>query len=518
MTDEFQIEVQKNARILKQYTFSYKTPVVIGRDPSSDLHLDAKEVSRKHCILSADNTGFSIEDFSLNGVKTDFNEPLGQGHWPFETRIKIGPYILEIKNALALNNNLDDLEKPDLFKIRKQALAVLVDQVEINTNDIMQADIRPHVEGILDRILFDYGITQRETRATIRDELADEAIGLGPLERLLKDDDITEIMVIAPDKVYVEKKGVLTKTDLIFSGEDSVRTIIERIITPLGRRIDEASPMVDARLKDGSRVNAIIPPLAIKGSTITIRKFFSNRLSMDDLISFKSISREMANFLKDAILARQNIVISGGTGSGKTTLLNVLSAYIPEDERIITIEDAAELSLNQPHVVTLETKPANAEGKGEISIRDLVKNSLRMRPDRIVVGECRGGEALDMLQAMNTGHDGSLTTTHANSPKEATLRLETLCLMAGIDLPLKAIRQQIAGAVDIIVQQQRFKDGSRRVSAISELIGINHKGEIEMQDIFRFVETNENGKEEYISTGWIPKFQIDKSTSDKKEA
>jgi pilus assembly protein CpaF len=343
----------------------------------------------------------------------------------------------------------------------------------------------------------------------IESELVSEAIGLGPLEELLAMNDITEVMVNGPNQVYVEREGVLFKTDTAFADDNQVMAAIERIVSPLGRRIDESSPMVDARLKDGSRVNAIIPPLSLIGPTITIRKFSKTPYMVKDLIKFGSMTQEMADFLDVCVKIRKNIIISGGTGSGKTTLLNVVSSFLPISERIVTIEDAAELQLKQDHVVRLEARPANIEGKGEISIRDLVRNSLRMRPDRIVVGECRGGEALDMLQAMNTGHDGSLTTIHSNSPRDALARLETLVMMAGFDLPLRAIREQIASAIRIVVQADRQKDGSRKVSTISEIIKM--EGEIiTMQDLFVFKQEGWSpaGKiiGKHVGCGNIPSF------------
>jgi pilus assembly protein CpaF len=342
-------------------------------------------------------------------------------------------------------------------------------------------------------------------------ELLDEALGLGPLEQFLADPTVTEVMVLDPQTIYVEKNGLITLTDARFTDDDRVRAVIERILTPLGRRIDESSPMVDARLKDGSRVNAIIRPLALRGSCITIRKFARAPLTMDRLVEYGTLVRRMGEFLSRCVRAKKNIVISGGTGSGKTTLLNVLSAAIPDSERIVTIEDAAELRLSQPHVASLETKPANLEGRGEYVIRDLLRNALRMRPDRIIVGECRGGEALDMLQAMNTGHDGSLTTTHANSPEEAIRRIETLVLMAGMDLPSRAIREQIAGSIHVIVQQSRLGDGSRKVTAISEVSGLDpDTGEVELRPIFQFhrTATREDGAIEgtFRATGYLPSF------------
>ena len=314
--------------------------------------------------------------------------------------------------------------------------------------------------------------------------VCDELMGFGPIQQLLNDDSISEIMINGPYQVYVEQKGKLRLTPVRFAGDDHVLKVIDRIIRPLGRRVDRKWPMVDARLPDGSRVNAIIPPCAIDGSTVTIRKFSKNKLKIDDLIRFGSMSPEMGEFLRACVISRLNIVVSGGTGSGKTTLLNVLSNFIPEDERIVTIEDSAELQLAQDHVVRLESKPAEVDGSGLVSIRDLVKNSLRMRPERVVIGECRGGETLDMLQAMNTGHDGSLTTLHANTPRDALARMETMSMMAGMDLPLKVIRDQIAAAIDVIVQQSRLDDGQRKVTYITEVQGM--EGEtVVLQDIFK---------------------------------
>ena len=319
-------------------------------------------------------------------------------------------------------------------------------------------------------------------------QVLNDLLGYGPIQALLDDPDVSEIMVNGPKKIFVEKKGQLTKSNAVFDDDDHVVRIIERIVLPLGRHVDADSPTVDARLPDGSRVNAVVRPVAIDGPSITIRKFRKDKLKVDDLINYGSLSRQMADFLQACVKARFNIVISGGTGSGKTTLLNVMSGFIPEDERILTIEDAAELQLQQEHVMRMETKTANAEGRGAVTIRDLVKNSLRMRPDRIVVGEVRGGEALDMLQAMNTGHDGSLTTVHSNSSRDALSRLETLVLMAGMDLPLKVVRQQISSAIDLIVQQTRLKDGQRKVTAVTEVAGM--EGEIiVLSDIFKFNQT-----------------------------
>lgn len=372
--------------------------------------------------------------------------------------------------------------------------------------------IGSYVEKVMEDAPFVVPVTER---VRIVSDLKDEMLGLGPIEILLKDPSVTEVMVNGPKKIFVERNGRLQLTDVQFHDDGHVMNIIERILSPIGRHIDEAVPLVDARLEDGSRVNIIIPPLSLIGPCITIRKFANRALSVEDLISFGTLDRKMADFIKACIQARINILVSGGTGSGKTTTLNVLSSFIPENERIVTIEDAAELRLQQEHVVTLESRPANIEGSGEITIRDLVKNALRMRPDRIIVGEVRGGEALDMLQAMNTGHDGSLTTAHANSPRDALSRLETMVLMAGFEMPIKAIREQISSAIELVLQQSRLKDGSRKITHITE---IQHmEGEIiTTQELFRFEQTgmDENGKlmGHFVATGMQPgfmeKFQI----------
>ena len=343
-------------------------------------------------------------------------------------------------------------------------------------------------------------------------DVLNEALGLGPLEDLLADESVNEIMVNAADQIFIESHGALTLSNCTFSSDKAVLGVIERIVAPLGRRIDESSPLVDARLKDGSRVNAIIPPLAIKGPTITIRKFRKEAFTGPELVELGTMSRGMLEFLEMCVQAKKNIIVSGGTGSGKTTTLNVVSNFIPEGERIITVEDAAELQLRHEHWVQLESRPPNIEGEGAIHIRDLVRNTLRMRPDRIVVGECRGGEALDMLQAMNTGHDGSLTTAHSNSPRDTLSRLETMVLMSGMDLPVRAIREQIASAIDIIAQQSRFSDGSRRITHITEISGM--EGDIiTMQDIFVFKQEgfDEDGKVtgRYVSSGFVPRFYED---------
>jgi pilus assembly protein CpaF len=364
----------------------------------------------------------------------------------------------------------------------------LVDASKAQGDSAKLAELRTKINQIAQDILMRSPIAgSAEEIAQIKQEILNEALGLGPLEDFMHDPDLTEIMVNGPNDIYVEIRGQIQKTVKRFPNEAQLRLVIERIIAPLGRRVDESVPMVDARLPDGSRVNAIIEPLALNGATMTIRRFGNFRLTADDLIQKQSVTPEVLDFLRACVEARLNMVISGGTGSGKTTFLNILSSYLPARERIITIEDAAELCLNQPHVVRLESRPANIEGVGQITIRDLVRNSLRMRPDRIVVGECRGAEALDMLQAMNTGHDGSLTTIHANSARDALSRIETMVLMAGFDLPVRAIREQVASAINVVIQTARMRDGSRKVTAVSEIVGMEGDT-ITMQDIVRFTQ------------------------------
>jgi len=371
------------------------------------------------------------------------------------------------------------------FRIQSRVIQDLDPKLDLAN----QVEVRRQIEEIFGRVIDEEGLAlTRAERVRMLEQITDEIIGLGPLEPLLRDETVTEIMVNGPRQVYVERSGRLELTNVVFQNDDHVMRIIDRIISPIGRRIDESSPMVDARLTDGSRVNAIIPPLSLIGPVITIRKFSATPFTVDDLIRFGTATPEMFDFLRACVEARLNIFVSGGTGSGKTTTLNVLSSFIPSDERIVTVEDAAELQLRQEHVVTLESRPPNIEGRGAIAIRDLVRNALRMRPDRIIVGECRSGEALDMLQAMNTGHDGSMSTGHANSPRDMLSRLETMVLMAGVDLPLRAIREQVSSAVDLIVHQSRMKDGTRRIEYITEIQGM--EGDVVvMQDVFLFEQT-----------------------------
>lgn len=389
-----------------------------------------------------------------------------------------------------------------------EKLIKVMDLRRVDVSRMVDDELRSTVSVLIDELISNAtDLPDGVDHVQLGKQVLDEIVGLGPLEDLLADDKVTEIMVNRYDEIFLERGGKLEQAEVTFTSDKAVLQAIERIVAPLGRRIDESSPMVDARLKDGSRVNAVIPPLALKGSNITIRKFAKNKLKDEDLIRFNSVTAEMMAFLRVAVVQGTNIVISGGTGSGKTTLLNVLSNHIPDDERIVTVEDAAELKLSQPNLVSLEARPPNVEGKGAVTIRDLVKNCLRMRPDRIVVGECRGGEALDMLQAMNTGHDGSLTTAHANTPRDCIARLEVMVLMSGLDLPVQAIREQISSAVHLIVQQNRFPDGSRKVTHITEITGME-AGMIQMQDIFLYKQKGygPDGKVQgsFVATGAIP--------------
>ncbi len=401
-------------------------------------------------------------------------------------------------------------EENSIVELRQRVQQRLINELDPRLDLSNVARVRQQVEEIFNTILDSENIVlSRSERARLFEAIAADILGFGPLQELLNDPEISEIMVNGPKKVYVEKRGKIQLTDVTFVDEQHVLRVIDRIVAPLGRRIDESSPMVDARLPDGSRVNAVIRPIALCGPTLSIRKFRKEGITIEDLIRFGSLTREMAEFLAACVRASLNIVVSGGTGSGKTTMLNVLSSFIPDDERIITVENAAELQLRQEHVVPLESRPPNVEGKGEISIRDLVINTLRMRPERIVVGECRGGEALEMLQAMNTGHDGSMTTLHANSPRDAIARIETMCLMAGMDLPVRAIREQIASAINLIIQLARLKDGSRKVIYITEVQGM--EGDVVvLSDIFVFEQQgiDERGKiiGQLKPTGIRPRF------------
>ena len=389
--------------------------------------------------------------------------------------------------ATPLSSNFKQLTSADLLKFKKYLAENISRSLE---GESLQLGDRAEIvkQRFNDMYVQAKVALPDDIRKQIFNEIMDEMTGFGPIQPLLDDPEVSEVMVNGPKKIFIEKGGKVTKSGITFDDDDHVERIIDRIISPLGRRVDADSPTVDARLPDGSRVNAVIRPVSIDGPCITIRKFKKDKLTIDQLVAFGSLTQNMSDFIRACVLAHLNIVISGGTGSGKTTLLNVLSSFIQENERIITIEDSAELQLQQDHVLRMETKSANVDGKGSVSIRDLVRNCLRMRPDRIIVGECRGAETLDMLQAMNTGHDGSLTTLHANTPRDALSRMETMVLMAGMDLPLKVVRQQIASAVDLIIQQTRLKDGARKVTAITEVVGMEGDTVV-LTDIFKFEQT-----------------------------
>ncbi len=427
-------------------------------------------------------------------------QPAGEGNGGPSARSKGGNYDPWTNMKLRIHRALIDVV--DMKKMN-------TDLADPKQKEVLREKTQKAILDVLGKEDLTTLCPTREHRAQLVKEVLDEALGLGPLEDLLADDSVTEIMVNARDQIYVEQNGKPGLSKVTFTSEQQMMIVIERIVTPLGRRVDEKTPYVDARLADGSRVHVIIPPLALRGPTITIRKFPKKRITSGDLVNYGSMTSEIADFLRACVEAKLNIVVSGGTGSGKTTLLNVLSNFIPSTERIITVEDAAELQLGQEHLVRLETRPKNIEGEGEVAIRDLIKCCLRMRPDRIVVGECRGGEAMDMLQAMNTGHSGSLTTVHSNNPRECIGRLETLVMMAGMGLPLKAIRETIASAVNLIIQQSRLSDGSRKVTYVSEVIGM--QGEtVTIQDIFVFkqegLDKNRKIIGRFVPTGFIPKF------------
>lgn len=455
-------------------------------------------------------------------VLAKLKAPAGAGMITDDLLVSLNP-LIEVSGKKKMNEDLvsrkraASLGKFDSLKERIHKM--LIDKIDLKNFDPSQEvkdpkkfeniknQTRETINKLLDEEGFDF--SSIEERRKVAKEIYDEAIGLGPLEDLLADESVSEIMVNNKDQIFIERKGKIVLANITFTSEKALRGVIDRIVAPIGRRIDEKTPLVDARLKDGSRVNAVIPPLSIKGSMITIRKFSKDPLTYKDLVKFGAMTEEIADFLRACVEARLNIIISGGTGTGKTTLLNVMSSFIPSDERIITVEDSAELQLPQEHVATLESRPPNLQGENAITIRDLVKNTLRMRPDRIVVGECRGGEALDMLQAMNTGHDGSLTTIHANSPKDCVQRLETLVMFAGSELPSRAIREQISSAINIIVQLTRFSDGTRKITYISEIAG-KDEDNIIVQDIFNYKQTGVNDKGKvvghFVSTGIIPNF------------
>ncbi len=503
-----------------------KSEIFIGTSSTNDVVLYQPSLSGRHLKLRFENGSAEVVDLEsrtgtfVNGVRIQGGRVLEEGD-----TISLGGYNLSVIADAAgqdtatqemywdiletAENRYDESLVPIKQEIHRRLIAFL-DLRRMDLKTIEDAELRSTTSRAIWSIMDAMGdmIPDDMDRQNLHKEMLDEVLGLGPIEDLIKDQEITEIMVNRKDQIFVEINGKLYMTNRSFASEDSLLGIIERIVSPLGRRIDESVPMVDARLKDGSRVNAIIPPLSLKGPVLTIRKFSRDPFTFGKLIEMGSITEAVFEFLKVAVTSRKNIVISGGTSSGKTTLLNVLSSLLPKSERIVTIEDSAELQLPQEHLISLEARPPNIQGKGEVTIRDLVKNSLRMRPDRIVVGEVRGGEALDMLQAMNTGHDGSLTTGHANAPYDFLRRLETMVLMAGMDLPIRAIREQIASAIHIIVQLMRFNDGSRRVVKVSEMVGLDPDGSYQLLDVFEFkqegVEEGGRVKGRIVPTGAVP--------------
>ncbi|WP_420550785.1 ATPase, T2SS/T4P/T4SS family [Litorivicinus lipolyticus] len=491
-----------------------------GSTDDNLVQLKSWRVARQHMALTSGERGLSIEDLSGKGVWVNDGKVTDTRAIEPGDQIRVGPFTVQLElltPVAAVPKTVDHAaseasRNTDLLRLGSLVhggLLTLLDQRRIQLEDRSDSEIIDTIGPLIDEVITNLPEAGAADQAELKQVVMNETVGLGALEVLLSDSSVTEVMVNNFDDIYVERGGRLERSTAQFTSPNAVMSVIDRIISPLGRRIDESSPIVDARLKDGSRVNAIIPPLALRGPSITIRKFPEKRFETEDLIRFGTLDANMAELLHQSVVNRCNIIVSGGTGSGKTTLLNVLSNYIPAEERVITVEDAAELQLGQPHVVSLEARPANMEGKGQITIRDLVKNCLRMRPDRIVVGECRGGEALDMLQAMNTGHDGSLTTAHANNPGDMLRRLEVMVLMAGMDLPISAIREQIASAVDIIVQQNRFGDGSRRITKISEVTGME-SGTIQLNDIFVFKQQgfDEDGRVrgQFQATGSVPTF------------
>lgn len=544
--------------------------ILIGKNADAQLQIKGWLVAQKHAVIKRLPAGYVIEDLDRGANGTFVNDKRVDIYGPLEVgdRISIQKYHFEILDIWfeehtkptetpnfeksnfnsnvdhqKISNNIDDISHSDSanqtnqsnkiidaptsamtiyqdkhldrekdIKLMKELHIKLISLMDLRRKDVSKMsdeELTQETLNCLNQIIESDFTIDKSKIERIKKLVLNEAVGLGPLEDLIADENVSEIMVNSSQEIYVERNGRISLSPAIFSSDQAVMDIIERIVSPIGRRIDESSPMVDARLKDGSRVNAIIPPLAIKGPTITIRKFPEKRLTAKDLVNYESLSEEMADFLEICVRHKKNVIISGGTGSGKTTLLNVLSNFIPNGERVITIEDAAELKLNHDHLISLESRPSNAEGKGAVSIRDLVKNSLRMRPDRIVVGECRSAEALDMLQAMNTGHEGSLTTLHANTPRDALSRLETMVLMAGMELPLVAIREQIVSAINIIVQQTRFNCGSRKITHITEVTGIEGST-IQLQDIFMYKKTgfSDNGKVQgyFTAQDTIPAF------------
>lgn len=544
----FQIHVQTNKGTRVADQICQEESCVLGKDEACFVQLHGWRITKEHIRFFRSEQGLFVSELSprsglrVNGIAVDSYGPLQP-----EDLIELHSYQISAKNHTKLKmvadavpiaktvepvtapqpqeKTVSNKDQPEevahadnghSLLVREwrgkihQELLKQMDLRRINVNTMTDEELRTFTNAMIGGIVAQMeDFPAKLDRQRVTEQVLNEAVGLGPLESLLAMEDVSEIMVNAADEIFYEKAGRITKSDVTFTDDRSVLAAIERIVTPLGRRIDESSPTVDARLKDGSRVNAVIPPIALKGPCITIRKFMKERLTAQHLVNFNTLSPAMVHFLEMAVKHKQNIIISGGTGSGKTTLLNVLSNFIPVHERVITVEDAAELKLTQNNLISLEARPSNQEGKGEVSIRELVKNCLRMRPDRIVVGECRGGEALDMLQAMNTGHDGSLSTAHANSPRDCISRLEVMVMMAGVELPMLAIREQISSAVHLIVQQTRFACGSRKIISICEVTGVEGN-RIQLGEIFRFQQNGygDNGKVkgEFVSTGIVPQF------------
>jgi pilus assembly protein CpaF len=541
----------------KQHPFNLEPGVyTVGSDEKNSIVLAHPTVAWRQAIFTFQDKGSWVENVGApTGLVLDGRRVTGRHVWRLGEIAQIGPFQITLAEVLAkppptpareaaqpkpapatapptaaaipptpapaaapqgpaavnINSNSDEAR---IQGIKRQIHAELIKRLDLKRMTASRVD-EPELRNSAQRVISEIVKEVRDKLPSGLDavklakDITDEALALGPLEDLLADPDITEIMVNGCDNVYIERKGKLFKTERRFLNDESVKAIIERIVSPIGRRIDESQPYVDARLKDGSRVNAIIHPLSLVGPCLTIRKFSKEPFKVSDLIGFGSLCQEIADFIQASVVMRRNIIVSGGTGSGKTTLLNVLSSYLPNDERIVTIEDAAELRLTQPHVIRLESRPPNIEGKGAVTIRDLVRNALRMRPDRIVVGECRGGEALDMLQAMNTGHEGSLTTVHANTPRDVISRLETMVLMSGMELPMRAIREQIGAAIHLVIHISRFSDGSRKVAKVTEVCGMEGDS-ITMQDIFIYnqqgVDAQGKVKGRFEPTGSVPTY------------
>jgi pilus assembly protein CpaF len=498
------LEVRKNQVPVRALSFD-RSSYIFGRASDADVLLDDATIGPRHLRIEKRH-----EEILIFSLDTRF-PVLVNGKRVQSTLLRTGDVVEIGEYQLAIVT--DETPSDDRYQLIKdqihEELVSRLNVERIDLNKINDEALRERCRAEIEDIITNHYLPPKLDVARLKREILNDALGLGPLEPLLQDETVTEVMVNSQDTVFVERGGKLSKEQVRFANEQQILNIISRIVAPIGRRIDESSPMVDARLKDGSRVNAIIRPLSIRGPMLTIRKFSKRKLVAADAVKLGSLSVEMVSFLKFAVETRQNIVISGGTGSGKTTLLNILSNFIPADERVITIEDSAELQLNHENLGSLEARQANVEGRGAVAIRDLVKNALRMRPDRIVVGECRAGEALDMLQAMNTGHDGSLTTLHANSPEDAILRLESLVLMAGFELPITAIRRQISSAVDLVIQQSRLRDGSRRIMRICEIDGMQD-GEVILRDIFVFRQQGFDSEDKVIGTfsasGYVPIF------------